>query len=126
MPRSIDASTVRRSARVPAWWPSATGSPRRVAHRPLPSMMIATAFGVSVGVLMRGADPTALRGGARQWPDNPTGERRAGLAPDVRGAVDARRRAGTPDVHGANSRLGSRALRPVHGQVHGAAARRPP
>src|SRR5689334_3081840 len=52
MPRSIDASTVRRSARVPAWWPSATGSPRRWAHRPLPSMMIATARGISAGELI--------------------------------------------------------------------------
>src|SRR5262249_21600172 len=39
---SIAASTVRLRARVPARWPSATGSPRRSAQRPLPSMMIAT------------------------------------------------------------------------------------
>src|SRR5215213_8654985 len=36
------ASTVRRSARVPARCPSATGRPRASAQRPLPSMMIAT------------------------------------------------------------------------------------
>src|SRR6478735_6160134 len=36
------ASTVRRKARVPARWPSATGRPWRSAQRPLPSMMIAT------------------------------------------------------------------------------------
>src|SRR5690349_22755002 len=36
------ASTVRRSARVPARWPSATGRPRRSAQRPLPSMMLVT------------------------------------------------------------------------------------
>src|ERR1041385_6964682 len=37
------ASTVLRSARVPARWPSATGRPWRSAQRPFPSMMIATA-----------------------------------------------------------------------------------
>ena len=42
MPRSIAASTVRRSARVPARWPAAVGRPRCLAQRPLPSMMIAT------------------------------------------------------------------------------------
>src|SRR3954451_3220788 len=36
------ASTVRRSARVPARWPAIGGSPRWRAQRPLPSMMIAT------------------------------------------------------------------------------------
>src|SRR5262245_6580033 len=41
-PRSIAASTVRRSAFVPARWPAAIGSPRRRAQRALPSMMIAT------------------------------------------------------------------------------------
>src|SRR5204863_7850233 len=41
-PRSIDASTVRRSARVPARWPAAVGRRRRRAQRELPSMMIAT------------------------------------------------------------------------------------
>src|SRR6266576_1489205 len=42
MSSSIAASTVRRSARVPSRWPSATGSPRDIAQRPLPSRMIAT------------------------------------------------------------------------------------
>src|SRR3989442_2291075 len=41
-PRSIEASTVRLSARVPARWPAATGRPRWRAQRPFPSMMIAT------------------------------------------------------------------------------------
>src|SRR5436190_15510720 len=42
IPSSIAASTVRRSARVPSRWPSATGRPRDIAQRPLPSRMIAT------------------------------------------------------------------------------------
>src|SRR5512133_520803 len=42
MSSSIAASTVRRRARVPSRWPSATGSPRDIAQRPLPSRMIAT------------------------------------------------------------------------------------
>src|SRR5918911_1098133 len=41
-PRSGAASTVRRSAFVPARWPAATGRPRRRAQRPLPSMITAT------------------------------------------------------------------------------------
>src|SRR5439155_22614869 len=41
-PSSIEASTVRRSARVPARWPAAMGSPRRRAQRAFPSRMIAT------------------------------------------------------------------------------------
>src|SRR6266536_1827582 len=41
------ASTVRRSARVPARCPAATGSPRRLAQRPFPSMMIATERAIS-------------------------------------------------------------------------------
>src|SRR6476646_11094927 len=47
MPSSIPASTVRRSARVPARRPAAVGSPRRRAQRPLPSMMIATVSATS-------------------------------------------------------------------------------
>src|SRR6266545_2512160 len=41
-PRSGAASTTRRTACAPARWPAARGRPRRVAQRPLPSMMIAT------------------------------------------------------------------------------------
>src|SRR5215212_867723 len=41
------ASTVRRSAFVPARWPAAIGSPRLCAQRALPSMMIATACATS-------------------------------------------------------------------------------
>src|SRR5918996_5484911 len=41
-PRSMAASMVRRRARVPARWPAATGSRRRLAQRPFPSMMMAT------------------------------------------------------------------------------------
>src|SRR5476651_2333825 len=44
---SIAASTVRRSALVPARCPAAGGSPRRRAQRPLPSMMIATTSATS-------------------------------------------------------------------------------
>src|SRR5947209_8735915 len=43
MPRPGAASTVRRSAWVPARWPAMAGRPRRRAQRPLPSMMMATA-----------------------------------------------------------------------------------
>src|SRR5262249_48190188 len=46
-PRSIAASTVRRSARVPARWPAAVGKRRRRAQRELPSMMIATDRAIS-------------------------------------------------------------------------------
>src|SRR5438128_7936982 len=41
MPRPGAASTTRRTARAPAWWPAVRGRPRRAAQRPLPSMMIA-------------------------------------------------------------------------------------
>src|SRR5690606_19344029 len=41
MPKSPAARTVRRSASTPARWPAARGSPRALAQRPLPSMMIA-------------------------------------------------------------------------------------
>src|SRR5690606_24321114 len=42
MPSSTQASTVSRSACTPARCPSTRGSNRRVAQRPLPSMMTAT------------------------------------------------------------------------------------
>jgi hypothetical protein len=41
-PRSFAARTTVRTASTPLRWPSARGSPRRVAQRPLPSMMMAT------------------------------------------------------------------------------------
>ncbi len=41
-PRSFEARTTVRTASTPLRWPSARGSPRRVAQRPLPSMMMAT------------------------------------------------------------------------------------
>src|SRR6266516_974054 len=47
MPRSIAVSTTGRSAREPARWPSATGTPCSEAQRPFPSMMIATACATS-------------------------------------------------------------------------------
>src|SRR6266536_2263179 len=59
-PRSIAASTVRRSARVPARCPSATGSSRLAAQRPFPSMMIATDRATSSRA------PTATGSGARR------------------------------------------------------------
>src|SRR5437879_3884880 len=42
MPSRGAASTMRRTATAPARWPAARGRARRVAQRPLPSMMIAT------------------------------------------------------------------------------------
>src|SRR2546428_7938308 len=42
MPRPGAASTTRRTAFAPARWPAGRGKPRRVAQRPLPSMIIAT------------------------------------------------------------------------------------
>src|SRR5262245_29847958 len=42
MPRSGAASTMRRTVSTPAGRPAARGRPRRVAQRPLPSMMMAT------------------------------------------------------------------------------------
>src|SRR5579862_5947362 len=47
MPRSIAASTIGRTVRAPARWPAAVGSLRREAHRPFPSMMIATDWATS-------------------------------------------------------------------------------
>src|SRR3954470_23669962 len=70
MPRSIAASTVRRSARVPSRWPSATGRPRDIAQRPLPSRMIATqptgpASGSGArGLRKRSSRPTGRAGGS--------------------------------------------------------------
>ena len=42
MPMSPAARMVRRKASTPRRWPSARGSPRAAAQRPLPSMMMAT------------------------------------------------------------------------------------
>lgn len=42
MPCPGAAETIRRTVSTPARWPSARGTPRRSAHRPLPSMMMAT------------------------------------------------------------------------------------
>src|SRR5712671_5317711 len=47
MPRSPAARTVRRNASTPRRWPSARGSPRAAAQRPLPSMMMATCRGTA-------------------------------------------------------------------------------
>src|SRR5262249_48517580 len=41
-PKSGAASTTRRAAATPAGWPAERGRPRRVAQRPLPSMIMAT------------------------------------------------------------------------------------
>ena len=51
MPSSIAARTVRRTASTPFLWPTERGRPRRLAQRPLPSMMMAT---------WRGAASTSL------------------------------------------------------------------
>src|SRR6516164_7205687 len=48
MPRSPAARTVRRSASTPRRCPSARGSPRAAAQRPLPSMMMATCRGTAI------------------------------------------------------------------------------
>src|SRR5690349_13105802 len=47
MPSSCVARTTRRNASTPRRWPSARGSPRAAAQRPLPSMMMATCAGAS-------------------------------------------------------------------------------
>src|SRR5262249_3532598 len=47
MPSSCEAATTRRSASTPRRGPSARGSPREAAQRPLPSMMMATCNGPS-------------------------------------------------------------------------------
>src|SRR5262249_52654339 len=47
MPSSWAARTTRRNASTPRRWPSARGSPRAAAQRPLPSMMTATCSGPS-------------------------------------------------------------------------------
>src|SRR5690242_17117396 len=41
MPRDGAVSTTRRTASAPARWPAMRGRPRALAHRPLPSMMMA-------------------------------------------------------------------------------------
>src|SRR3954454_24854327 len=48
MPSSPAARTTRRNESTPRRCPSARGSPRAAAHRPFPSMMIATCNGPSV------------------------------------------------------------------------------
>src|SRR4051794_4576229 len=49
IPSSFAARTTRRNASTPRRWPSARGSPRAAAQRPLPSMIIATCNGASAG-----------------------------------------------------------------------------
>ena len=41
-PTSMPPATTSRSAASPRSWPEVRGSPRALAHRPLPSMTIAT------------------------------------------------------------------------------------
>src|SRR6516165_3627060 len=48
MPSSCAARTTRRSASTPRRCPSARGSPRSAAQRPLPSMMMATCRGTAI------------------------------------------------------------------------------
>src|SRR5262245_13728809 len=70
MPRSMDASTVRRTALVPARWPSAIGTPCMRAQRPFPSMMIAIARGASsASSCGSGASVTTRGSGARSASD---------------------------------------------------------
>src|SRR5262245_58303616 len=67
-PRSIAASTERRSARVPARCPAATGRRRRLAQRPLPSMMIATERATSGSSRSPGAlKPLSVRSLVRRF-----------------------------------------------------------
>src|SRR5882762_10166323 len=40
---------MRRTFSVPAWWPARRGMPRRLAQRPLPSMMMPTWAGTASG-----------------------------------------------------------------------------
>src|SRR5690349_10043405 len=47
------ASTVARTAFAPSTWPAVLGRPRLVAHRPFPSMMIATCIGVAESFVLQ-------------------------------------------------------------------------
>jgi hypothetical protein len=47
MSRCAQSSTTRRTTLTLERWPATRGKPRSRAHRPLPSMMIATCCGVS-------------------------------------------------------------------------------
>ena len=64
MPSSIAASTVRRSALVPARWPSATETPCSSAQRPLPSITTATVLGTPSRGLGGSEIAPALPGGS--------------------------------------------------------------
>src|SRR5918912_1474418 len=48
-PASAQAMVMRRTFSVPAWWPARRGRPRRIAQRPLPSMMMPTWAGIERG-----------------------------------------------------------------------------
>ena len=66
----MQASTVRRSAFVPARWPAATGSRRFFAQRPLPSMMIATERAMSGSSFSRaGFSARSVRSLVRSFTD---------------------------------------------------------
>src|SRR5918911_2844364 len=53
-PASAQAMVMRRTFSVPAWCPARRGSPRRIAQRPLPSMMMPTWAGIR-----RGSSPSS-------------------------------------------------------------------
>src|SRR5262245_28229043 len=56
MPNSAQQVTVSRTDFTPARWPAIRGNPRARAHRPLPSMMIATCRGRRPGSRSNGGD----------------------------------------------------------------------
>src|ERR1051326_4605965 len=57
-PASAQAMVMRRTFSVPALWPARRGKPRRLAQRPLPSMMMPTWAGTVAG---------AARGDCSDW-----------------------------------------------------------
>src|SRR5947209_5082530 len=60
MPSSGAVSTTRRTASTPARCPAVRGKPRRVAQRPLPSMMIATCRPRLAGMVLVMADASRM------------------------------------------------------------------
>src|SRR6476661_8013244 len=56
-PTSMAPATTSSSDASPASWPLVRGSPRALAHRPLPSMTIATCLGSRAGAMTGGVAP---------------------------------------------------------------------
>ena len=64
MPHCQQSSTQPCSARTPASCPAPGGSPLCLAHRPFPSIIIATCFGISSRLSPAGSSSSAAAGGA--------------------------------------------------------------